>query len=322
MEGMPRPRRIRAPSPYNQWHAIRHQLWLGRYSQHIASRLATAISAGPYASATPSGGTVNLTSKTAGTAGDYSLAASYTWNSAQFTNPSFTTSTSGSALSGAKDAAGINNNPFVTLYQYNVRGDMLCVHQKATDTTADVPCTGASAPSVPATWRQRFFTYDSFSRLLTAMNPELNSTGSTVITYGYDNNSRVTSKIEPAPNAAWGSSSTVTLTYTYDTLNRLLDTTFSDGTTLKASERYDYATFQGQSFSNPIGREVAAFTVNSSGATVASTFTSYDPMGRVVSTRQCNPSVSGCKTFTAAMTSWAISPPDLSGQRLYRYLWI
>jgi RHS repeat-associated protein len=272
----------------------------GDTSTAIASRLATTISAGSYASATSSGGTVNLTSKTAGTIGDYSLTASYTWNSAQFTNPSFTTSTSGPSLSGAKDAAGINNNPFVTIYQYNARGNMLCVHQKATDTTADVPCTGTTAPSVPAAWRQRFFTYDSLSRLLTAMNPEMNSTGSTVITYGYDNGSRLTSKTEPAPNAAWGSSSTVTLTYTYDALNRLLDTTNSDGTTLKASHRYDYATFQGQSFTNPIGREVAALTVNSSGSTVASTFASYDVMGRVANTVQCNPSVSGCKTFTAS----------------------
>jgi RHS repeat-associated protein len=266
----------------------------------IASRLATAISAGSYASAAASGATINLISKTTGTVGDYSLTASYTWNSAQFTNPSFTTSTSGSALSGAKDAAGINNNPFVTIYQYNARGDMLCVHQKATDTTADVACTGTTAPSVPATWRQRFFTYDSLSRLLTAMNPEMNSTGSTVITYAYDNDSRVTSKTEPAPNAAWGSSSTVTVNYTYDALNRLLDTTFSDGTTLKASHRYDYAAFQGQSFTNPIGREVAAVTVNSSGSTVASTFASYDVMGRVANTVQCNPSVSGCKIFTAS----------------------
>jgi RHS repeat-associated protein len=248
----------------------------------------------------PVGNSIILTSNTPGSAGDYSISTSYTWNSAQFTNPSFTTSRSGTTLGGALDAAAINNNPFVTIYQYNARGDLLCVHQKATDATADVPCTGTSAPSVPATWRQRFFTYDSFSRLLTAMNPEMNSTGSTVITYGYDNDSRMTSKTEPAPNAAWGSSSTVTLTYTYDALNRLLDTTYSDGTTLKASHRYDYATFQGQSFTNPIGREVAALTVNSSGSTVASTFASYDVMGRVANTVQCNPSVSGCKTFTAS----------------------
>jgi RHS repeat-associated protein len=262
----------------------------------IASRLAPLVSAGPYASATSSAGTVNLTSKTVGSAGNFSLTASYTYNTGSFAQPSFTTSTSGTALANGKDASALNNNPFVTLYQYNARGDMLCVHQKATDTTADVPCTGASAPSVSATWRQRFFTYDSFSRLLTAMNPELNSTGSTVITYGYDNNSRLTSKTEPAPNAAWGSSSTVIINYTYDALNRLLDTTYSDGTTQSTSHRYDYASFLGQTFTNPIGREVAA---TAAGNTIES-FTSYDPMGHVANTVQCNPGVTGCKTFTAS----------------------
>jgi RHS repeat-associated protein len=75
----------------------------------IASRLATAISAGSDASAMASGGTVNLTSKTAGTLGDYSLTASTTWNNSQFTNPSFTTSTSGATLTG-----GVNGVPAVT----------------------------------------------------------------------------------------------------------------------------------------------------------------------------------------------------------------
>jgi RHS repeat-associated protein len=271
----------------------------GDTSSAIASRLATAISGGPYASATPSGGTVNLTSKTAGTAGDYSLAASYTWNSAQFTNPSFTTSTSGSALNGAKDAAGLNNNPFVTLYQYNARGDMLCVHQKATDMTADVPCTGASAPSVPATWRQRFFTYDSLSRLLTATNPEISSVnGPVTITYQYDNDGNVISKTGPAPNQSFTASPVqmLTISYAYDALNRPTDTTYSDGTTPKVSHRYDYANFLGQTFAYPIGREVAATTANN---TIES-FTSYDPMGRVASTAQCNPGVTGCKTFAGS----------------------
>jgi RHS repeat-associated protein len=193
----------------------------------------------------------------------------------------------------------LTSSPLVTTYQYNVRNDMLCVHQKATDTTADVACTGAGAPNVPASWRQRFFTYDSLSRLLTAINPELNSTGSTVITYTYDNDNRVTSKQEPAPNQAWGSSSTVAINYSYDPLDRILDTTYFDGTTLKTSYRYDYSSFQGQTFTYPIGREVAAFTVNGGGNNFASSYTSYDPMGRVAAVTQCNPGVSGCKTFSA-----------------------
>src|SRR5262249_7313484 len=148
-------------------------------------------------------------------------------------------------------------------------------------------------------WRQRFFTYDSFSRILTAMNPETNSTGSTRITYNYDNLDNLTSKIEPSPNQPWGSSATVTITKTYDALNRLLDTTFSDGTTPKASARYDYSSFQGQTLANAIGRPVAAMAVDSANNILSSSFVSYNPMGRIAATIQCNSGTSGCKTFAA-----------------------
>lgn len=261
----------------------------------IAANLTNAINAGSLANASASGGTINLTSKTPGTAGDYSLSASYTWNNGQFTNPSFTTSTSSSALTGALDAGAVNNNPFVTTYQYNARGDMLCVHQKATDTTADVACTGSTPPSVSASWRQRFFTYDSLSRLLTAMNPENNSTGSSVIAYSYDADGNVVSKTEPAPNQAWQSPATVTISYTYDALNRLLNTTYSDGVTPNTAHRYDYSSFLGQTFTYSVGREVAATSANNT----VGFFTSYDPIGRVAQTVQCTPGVTGCKTFVA-----------------------
>ena len=198
------------------------------------------------------GNTIILTSTTSGSAANYTLTTSNT-HSANFTQSSFAASASGATLTGGTNPGAVSASALVTTYQYNARGDLLCVHQKATDTSADVACTGTTPPAVPAAWRQRFFTYDSLSRLRTAMNPELNSTGSTVITYGYDNDNRLTSKVEPAPNAAWGSSATVTVNYTYDALNRLLDTTFSDGTTLKSSHRYDYASFQGQTFTNPRG---------------------------------------------------------------------
>ena len=261
----------------------------GDTASTIAGRLVTAISAGSYASASPSGGTVSLTSKTLGTAGDYSLSASYTWNSSQFTNPSFTTSTSGSALSGALDASGLNNSPYVTLYQYDPLNDLLCVHQKATDTTADVACTGGTPPSVSASWRQRFFTYDSLSRLLTATNPE-----SGKITYAYDAGGNTITKTEPMANQAWGSTQTVTITYAYDALNRLTDKTYSDATQ-NSSYRYDYSSFMGQSFQYPIGRQIAATAATGT----ISYFTSYDQMGRVKQTTQCIPGVANCQTFTA-----------------------
>jgi RHS repeat-associated protein len=51
----------------------------------------------------------------------------------------------------------------------------------------------------------------------------------------------------------------------------------------------------GQTFSYPIGREVAS---TAAGATI-NNFTSYDALGRVKTTVQCNPGVSACQTFTA-----------------------
>lgn len=265
-------------------------------SATIAANLAAAINSGSLATASVSGSAVGLTSKIAGTAGDYSLSGSYTWNSNQFVSPSFTIATSG-AITGAKDASAINNNPYVTTYQYNPRGDLLCVHQKATDTTPDIACTGTSAPAVPAAWRQRFYTYDSLSRLLTASNPESNNGGNAPITNVYDSNNNLISRTEPAPNQGWGISvpAMVTMNYTYDALNRLLDTTYTGSTTQNSSHRYDYAAFFGVTIENPVGREVGATAANGSIAFI----TSYDPMGRVKKTVQCVPGVSSCQTFLA-----------------------
>jgi RHS repeat-associated protein len=168
----------------------------------IASRLATAISAGSYASATASGGTVNLTSTTAGTIGSYTLSASSTYDSAHFAQPSFTPAASGATLSGGYNPGDIGNNPFVTLYAYDALGNLLRVDQKG------------SAPSDSTQWRTRTFTYDSLSRLLTATNPE-----SGTITYSYDADSELLQKTSPAPNQT--GSATQTVSYCYDELHRV-----------------------------------------------------------------------------------------------------
>jgi RHS repeat-associated protein len=174
-----------------------------------------------------------------------------------------------------EDPSGLN---YETDYQYDVLNNLLRVDQKGT------------APTDSTKWRTRLFTYDSLSRIITALNPENGTTcygiwfGGSCIN-GYDSNSNLLKKTD-ARN--------ITITYTYDALNRLLDKTYSDGTQ-NESHRYDYATFLGQSFAYPTGREVAATAANN---TIES-FTSYDPVGRIASTTQCNPGVTGCKTFTA-----------------------
>ena len=177
----------------------------------IASRLANLISAGPYADATAVGTTIKLTSKTAGPAGNYSLAASYTWNSASFAQPSFTTAAD-PELAGGYNPGDVNNQTYATLYQYDALGNLLCVEQHGGVTGTGCSASPASDASSP--WRVRRFTYDSLSRLLTAHNPE-----SGTITYSYDADGNLLQKTSPAPNQI--SSATQTISYCYDELHRV-----------------------------------------------------------------------------------------------------
>jgi RHS repeat-associated protein len=246
----------------------------------IAGRLATAISGGSCASASASGGTINLTAKNSGTAGACALSASYTWNSGVFTNPSFTTSTSGTALGGAKDAGAINNNPYVTLYQYDLLGNLLRVDQKG------------SASGDSTQWRTRTFTYNSLSQLLTATNPE-----SGTITYAYDADGNLISKTVPAPNQT--GTATVTTTYAYDALNRLTLKSFSDSTPL-VNLSYDQASGWGYTLTNTIGRLSSESTFPAWGQPyLEAALFSYDVMGRTVNKWECIPS-------SCAPSSWAL----------------
>ncbi|HVS89751.1 MAG TPA: RHS repeat-associated core domain-containing protein [Candidatus Acidoferrum sp.] len=162
----------------------------------IASRLASAISAGADANASASGGTVNLTSKTPGTAGNYSLLASYTWNTTQFVSPSFTTSTSGSALAGGLDASALNNNALVTTYGYDPLDGLTLVTQGV---------------------QQRSFVYDSLGNLSSAATPEAGN-----VSYTYNSFNLVSTRTD-----ARG----VTTSYAYDGLNRLQQVSYNVGTT-------------------------------------------------------------------------------------------
>src|SRR5882762_10171784 len=99
-----------------------------------------------------------------------------------------------------------------TCYSYDLNNNLIAVLQNSS--------------------RQRAFTYNLLSQLLTAGNPE-----SGTITYSYDNNGNVQTKVAPAPNQT--GSATVTTTFTYDQLNRLTQKSFSDGTTPTVKYGYD-----------------------------------------------------------------------------------
>jgi RHS repeat-associated protein len=84
----------------------------------------------------------------------------------------------------------------------------------------------ATCASASATWRPRWFTYDSLSRLLTATNPE-----SGTLTYTYDVNSNVTSKKDAR---------LVTTNYLYDNLNRLIQKSYTGDPSNTVAVKYLY----------------------------------------------------------------------------------
>jgi RHS repeat-associated protein len=180
-------------------------------SSTIATRLASAMSGSAVVSASAVGNQVNLTSKTAGSAGNAALSASYTWNTAIFPQPSFTTTASG--VFGGYDAMLLDNNPYKTLYAYDALGNLTCVEQHG-DATTGTGCSAAPTSDATSPWRVRRFTYDSFSRLLTAKNPE-----SGTITYAYDADGELLQKTSPAPNQT--GTATQTVSYCYDELHRV-----------------------------------------------------------------------------------------------------
>jgi YD repeat-containing protein len=168
----------------------------------IATRLASAITAGTFANASASGNIITVTARSTGQSGDYALSAASTYDTAHYAVPSFTAAASGTSMANGYSAGDVGNQPFVTQYQYDALGNLLRVDQKGT------------APTDSTQWRTRTFTYDSLSRLLTANNPE-----SGAISYTYDADGSLLQKTSPAPNQT--GSATQTVSYCYDELHRV-----------------------------------------------------------------------------------------------------
>lgn len=143
--------------------------------------------------------------------------------------------------------------------------------------------------------RQRTFVYDSLGRISSSLNPEANtapSNGATqATTYGYDANGNIISKTVPAPNQQ--ATSTVTITYRYDPLNRLTQKSYSDGVTLPAQFGYDSSAVtmgsQQVPVANGIGRLTWTCVLHQSNPSCPTmTATSYDLVGRVAQLWQTN----------------------------------
>jgi YD repeat-containing protein len=106
-----------------------------------------------------------------------------------------------------EDPSGFN---YDTAYQYDTLGNMKSVTQKG----------GAASGS----WRTRSFIYNLLSQVTSSNNPE-----SGIIGYTYDADGNAITKTAPMHNQP-SSGVTVTSTYSYDKLNRLIKESYSDGT--------------------------------------------------------------------------------------------
>ena len=135
-----------------------------------------------------------------------------------------------------EDPATLN---YETDYGYDALGNLMNVSQKGGDPNS-------------ANWRSRTFTYNSLSQLLTANSPE-----SGAITYTYDNDGNLLTKVSPAPNQT-NPAVTQTISYCYDQLNRLTGKAYSlqscPLTTPAASYFYDQTSYNGLTIANGIGK--------------------------------------------------------------------
>jgi RHS repeat-associated protein len=171
-----------------------------------------------------------------------------------------------------QDIAGTG---FLTSYSYDALANLLGVNQ------------GTMAP--------RSFAYDSLSRLASSVNPEANMEPVTPYTvvptiYNYDANGNLASKSDPAPNQQ--GTATLTTTYQYDALNRLISRSYSDGTTPTATFYYDKDP-QGRSYTNIVGRLFESTITSQVGGCIL-TMSEYDPMGRISMQWQYTPAIQTC----------------------------
>ena len=238
------------------------------YNQNLnttASAITNALISGLNASGSPviaslSGSTtILLTAKGVGTASDLTVTGSST--------TSFTASST--TLSNGTNPGGFYA-PYVTTYSYDPLGNLLQVNQAGDGSQ------GA---------RVRSFTYDSFSRLLTAANPELGticygfwSNGQCV--NGYDADGNLLYKTSPQANQT--GAATTTISYCYDSLNRILAKQYTNsGATLPAcASTPPYlpnpaVTYTYDSGTNGIGH-LSSLTDPAGSASYA-----YDPLGRM-----------------------------------------
>jgi RHS repeat-associated protein len=173
----------------------------GSTPSSIASGLLGAFNSdpgSPVAASIPAGSpnTVNLVARTIGADTNYGIVVtSATTQTAYFTQSSFS-GTSVSLTGGADDAVSMST-PLSTSYSYNARGQLRQVTQGQ---------------------QTRTYQYDDLGRLTSSAVPEIANASTT---FTYKDFGAAYQRTDPRG---------IVTTYTYDTLNRLKQTTYSDQT--------------------------------------------------------------------------------------------
>jgi RHS repeat-associated protein len=244
----------------------------------VASNLASNIN-GSLVSATASNGTVYLTALTTGSSTNYSLSVTSATNIPQyFSSPSFTTSASGSSLTGGSNGTTVYDTGTMTATVNGVQaqanwgqGDtpsnlaskLASSIQSQMGSFLTATANGASVTlqskstdywTVAVTWNDtntQYFSSPSFTANPSGMNP--NSTGGTAYSYSvsYDGVGNTIS-LSDSVMGNW--------TYQYDTLNRLLTTGQVSGGPYNA----DYGCWTYDGFGNRTAEAISATACNSS----------------------------------------------------------
>ncbi len=174
-----------------------------------------------------------------------------------------------------EDPVGLS---YITEYSYDTLGNMTQVYQKGNNSTDT---------------QTRTFTYDSLGRQLSADNPE--DAGD--IDYAYDDKNRLTSKTD-ARN--------ITTTLFYDALSRLTKKIYSDSTPT-AHYCYDGKVFDSSTNlcvtpGTAIPYSVGKMTSSGAEGVNATSFTSFDALGRVLASEQKTWTGTQYNTYTFAYT--------------------
>jgi RHS repeat-associated protein len=208
------------------------------------------------------GSTLNITYAQVGTVGDVNVTAASASNYPQYF-PKGSFSGNGALQNGANpEGPSLDHNYYVTKYQYDPLGNLICVEQHGGVTSnggCNLPANMAMLAGTDP-WRTRFFHYDTLSRRVLAVSPESGSTS-----YQYDNNGNTITKTDARGITVYYSPQDSPI----DKLNRVTKKEYSNNDPA--------VTFTYDTGANGIGRRAGMMDVAGSASW------SYDPMGRISS---------------------------------------